>query len=48
MFVTCCVAAWLLPVRSRDLTNLTIWTRSKPAVAIEPDAAETIIAKSEA
>jgi SSS family solute:Na+ symporter len=29
MFATCWVAARLLPVTTRDLTNLTVWTRRR-------------------
>jgi len=48
MFGTCCLAAWLLPVRARDLTNLTVWTRTRLVAANESAASSPVLAKTEA
>ena len=36
MFVSCYLAAKLLPVKSRDLTNLTLWTRQRTPEPASP------------
>ncbi len=41
MFTTCWLAAWLLPVVSRDLANLTVWTATPPAPEPGPAVTQT-------